>query len=120
MTNATVQILPLDTVSVNGRIYPRPVVEKALANFKRDSILVVHQHAFLSTNGAPTENEALGAGTNLRIDDTTNMVLADVRIDKVPDEFLDGYVLTMAGHGIVLGGGEVSDYTITSIIMSKR
>jgi hypothetical protein len=116
---ARVQILPLDKPTANGRIYPRGVVEQALANLNGKSLAVIHVNTFLTKEGVPTVADSLGVASGLAIDEDTQHVMANVVITKIPDDLIGGYVLRSAGFG-TLEDNVVTDFTISAVIIGRE
>jgi len=119
MPEARVQIMELDKPTCNGRIYPRGVVEAALAKLNGQSLAVIHVNSFRESEGVPKVADSLGVASNLAIDDSTNMVVvANVKIDRVPDDLKGGYVVRSAGIG-TLEGNTVTEFTMTAVVIGK-
>jgi hypothetical protein len=116
---ARVQILPLDTPTANGRIYPRGVVEAALQKLNGATLAVTHVNSFLKNEGVPKVSDSLGQANNLAIDDATNMLMANVRIDQVPPDLEGGYVIRSAGFG-TLEGNVVTEFTMSAVIIGHE
>lgn len=116
---AKVQILDVDRVNHNGRFYPRSVVQKAIQNLQGQPLDVIHVRAFLDSNGCPKVSDSLGVAKDLRLDDETGMVLADVKIDHIPDDLKGGYVIASAGFGDVQNG-TVVDFTFTGVVVARE
>jgi hypothetical protein len=116
---ARVQILPLDQPTANGRIYPRGVVEAALAKLSGQVLAVIHVNTFLTKEGVPTVADSLGAASNLAIDDATNHVLANVSIPVIPEDLASGFVLRSAGFG-TLEGNTVTEFTISAVVIGRE
>jgi hypothetical protein len=116
---ARVQIMELDRPNCNGRIYPRGVVKEALHKLNGQSLVVTHVNSFLETNGAPIAGDSLGVAKNLAIDDTTKTVIADVVVERVPEDLQGGYVIRSAGFG-TLEGNTVVEFTFTAVILGKK
>lgn len=116
---ARVQILPLDVPTANGRIYPRGVVESALAKLSGQTLAVTHVNSFLSTNGVPKVSDSLGVASDLEIDDATNHLMARVRIDTIPEDLNGGYVIRSAGFG-TLEGNVVTEFNISAVIIARE
>jgi hypothetical protein len=113
---AKVQILPVDRPTLNGNYYPRSVVEKALKSMGTLPVGVIPVKAFLSNDGCPKVSDLLGVAKNLRLDEDTNMVIADVRIDRNPPH---PYTMASAGFGTVQNG-TVVDFTFTGVVVSDE
>ncbi len=116
---ARVQILPLDKPTANGRIYPRGVVEDALARLNGKSLAAIHVNTFLTKEGVPTVADSLGVASGLAIDEPTQHVIANVVIAQVPEDLQDGYVLRSAGFG-TLEGNVVTEFTISAVCIGRE
>jgi hypothetical protein len=113
--------MPIDQPTANGRIYPRGVVEQALAKLNGQSLAVIHVNSFLMNEGVPKVADSLGVASGLAIDDATNCVIANVVITKVPDDLVGGYVVRSAGFG-TLGEDQktVTEFTMSAVILGKE
>ena len=109
--------MPVDKPTANDRVYPRSVVEDALRRLQGKSLAVTHARAFLETDGCPKVSDSLGVASNLVIAD--DHVLADVKIDKVPEDLKGGYVIRSAGFGEV-ENGVVKEFTFTGVIIARE
>lgn len=116
---ARVQILPLDQPTANGRIYPRGVVEDAIARLQGKSLAVIHVNTFLTKEGVPTVADSLGVASGVAIDEATNHVIANVVITQVPEDLQGGYVIRSAGFG-TLEGNVVTEFTISAVIIGRE
>lgn len=116
---AKVQIMPVDKPTANNRLYPRHVVEKALASLKGKSLAVTHVNAFLDNNGCPKVSDSLGVARNLALDEAGEHVIAQVKIDKVPPDLESGYVIRSAGVG-KLEGNVVTEFDFTGVIIARE
>jgi hypothetical protein len=118
---ARVQILPLDTPTANGRIYPRGVVEAALAKLNGQTLAVTHVNSFLQNEGVPKVGDSLGLANNLAIDADTNMLMADVKIETIPDDLLGGFVVRSAGFGTLAEDQiTITEFTISAVIIGHE
>lgn len=117
---AKVQIMEVDRVNANGRLYPRSVVEEALRKLNGKPLAVIPVRAFLDSDGCPKVSDSLGVASALRIDDSTDHVIADVRIEKIPEDLQQGYVIRSAGTGKVDDQGVVSDFEFTGVVIARE
>jgi hypothetical protein len=113
---ARVQILPLDQPTANGRIYPRGVMEDALARLAGQSLAVIHVNSFLQNEGVPKVADSLGVASGLAIDEDTQHIIANVVITRIPDDLINGYVLRSAGFG-TLDGNTVTEFTFSGVVI---
>jgi hypothetical protein len=113
---ARVQIMKLDQPNHNGRIYPRGVMEKALAKLKGQSLAVIHVNSLLKNEGVPKMSDSLGVASGLAIDESNSTVLASVKIEQVPSDLLDGFVMRSAGFG-VLEGNVVTEFSMSCVVL---
>jgi hypothetical protein len=116
---ATAQILELDVINKNGRLYRKDVIKDAVKSLGTLSVGILPHRAFLESSGVPTVNQSVGDAKKLRIDPATNHLLADINIDKIPDDLKGGFVIRPAGVGRLLPDGTVTDYQITALVLTK-
>jgi hypothetical protein len=114
---ARVAILAIDKVTLNGDIYPRDVVERAINLWNGQTMAIVHADMRPSINDPPSLADAVGVASHIRIDPDTNQVITNVKF-KVPPTLSDGFVFTPVGNVSTDADGTVLDFEMTALVIS--
>lgn len=117
--DANVQLLNVDTPTLNGRVYPRHVLVEALRKLANKPLAVVPVSAFLDNDGVPKVTDAIGVAENIRLDEGSNMVMAHVKVDRIPESLGSIFVFRTAGVG-KLEGNTVTEFDLTSVVVAKE
>lgn len=106
-----VPILAVGMATQNGRVYPREVVERAIAKLGSASLKVV---PYEDDYHAALAGPQFGKASNLKIDDALSQVMADITFENMPKSLLPAISYGVMGTGVV-DNGTVKDFAMTGV-----
>lgn len=116
MYTSRVAILVADAPNLNGDIYPRDVVERAINLWDGQMLAIVHADYRPCVHDPPRLADAVGVASHIHLDEFTNQVIADVKFKLTP-EMLTGCTFEPEGE-IICVGTDATDFKMTGLVIA--
>jgi hypothetical protein len=115
MTETRVAILNAGSASINGDIYPRDVIERAINLWNGQTMAVIHGDRRACERG-PQITDAIGVASHIRFDEETQQVLADVKFKIDPERLKD---CQFEPDGVIVrDGSNITDFKMTALVIA--